>query len=149
MSILCTVGTSSFDTLVRHLDESVYCGLVHCQIGRGFYEPMNMRWDRWIQDIRSKYDEYELIITHAGAGTIYELLESGKRFIVVPNLDRPDTHQLEICKYLEEKNLANVAYGVAELLEMIKNPMPCESYEKPSFLGLNRIFNDYESWKNG
>ena len=43
----------------------------------------------------------DLIISHAGAGTILEVLRMGKRLVIVPNQALMDNHQVELAEELD------------------------------------------------
>ncbi|MDH7556770.1 MAG: PssE/Cps14G family polysaccharide biosynthesis glycosyltransferase [Candidatus Methanosuratincola sp.] len=96
--IFVTVGSvAPFDELIEELDRLAEIGSsgvrdLVMQIGNGKYEPKNSRWFRFEKDLSKWYSQAELIITHNGAGTLFEILPLGKKIIVVPN---PNTVQLE------------------------------------------------------
>ncbi len=109
MNILVTVGTTPFDNLILAVDQqlgSLY--QVVSQIAKGKYEPKSNHFFRFTDDIERYYQDADLIISHGGAGTIYRVLELGKKLIIVPNLDRIDHHQLDICDFMQKNNHAAV-----------------------------------------
>lgn len=96
--IFVTVGSvAPFDELIQELDGlaeidgGAVRGLV-MQIGNGKYVPKNAKWFRFENDLSTWYSQADLIITHNGAGTLFEILPLRKKIIVVPN---PNTIQLE------------------------------------------------------
>ena len=86
-------------------------------------------------------DEYELIVTHAGAGSIYGLLEKGKNLIVVPNLERDDKHQSEIAKFVEDNNYALVCWDISDLPKLINKSRTFKKnkYDKTDFFKYDEI----------
>lgn len=94
--IFVTVGSvAPFDRLIMKVDELAgrgELGDVVAQIGNGTYVPKNARWFRFEAGLTEHYRNADLIITHNGAGTIFELLALGRKVIAVPN---PDTIQME------------------------------------------------------
>ena len=136
--ILVTIGTGSFNSLIRCLDIKYSNFEIFFQTGASKYIPSHGDYSEKIVNISSKYNKFDLIITHAGAGTVYNLLEQKLKFIVVPNIERPDKHQLEIAKFLKKKNLCKVI-SIAEIEEIdIEN----------LFSELLKIkFNDYSKTK--
>ena len=63
----------------------------------------------WFENLETMIREVDLVITHAGAGNVFELLEIGsKPFIVVPNTQRSDKHQTELAWFLKNKDLCPV-----------------------------------------
>lgn len=106
MKVLATVGTGRFEALVKALDERHDPRLLiqhgagpapHLNAGLTYFHSL----DGWL-------DDFDLVISHAGAGTVYALLERGQPFCVVPNLDRTDDHQSDIANYLRGNALAPV-----------------------------------------
>jgi len=120
LMILITVGTTSFDGLIKSVD--LLCpnyGDILIQLADGDYLPNNYSWFRYDQDIDKLYDEAEIIVCHAGAGTIYKLLEKKKKIIVVPNLDRADVHQREIAEFVEINNYGLVCWDLSDLSDLL------------------------------
>jgi len=103
---LVTIGTTTFDSLIKALDKPSDCVSLKFQIAAGAYEPIYHAYERFIPDIKTSYSSYDFIITHAGAGSVYSLLEMGNKFAVVANTDRSDNHQLELCKFVHSNNYA-------------------------------------------
>jgi beta-1,4-N-acetylglucosaminyltransferase len=68
----------------------------------------------------TKYRSADVVIAHAGAGTIYQLLDMRKKSIIVPNLDPSDKHQLDIADFLLKYNYAFVAYNFNQILIFLK-----------------------------
>ena len=122
MKILITVGTTSFNSLIKYLDENLDKNTdVLFQIAKGEYIPKHFKYIEFTQDINILYDEADLIITHAGAGTIYKLLNLNKKILMVPNLERVDNHQIEIAEYMGTNNHAIYCKSFNEIIESIGN----------------------------
>jgi len=123
MKILVTVGTTSFDSLIAAVDE-----LAHefdnldiiSQIGQGAYQPVHHPFFKFERNILKKYADRS-VITHCGAGSVYQLLERGDPFIAVPNLERDDDHQKEIARYLEEEKFALVCQRPEDISSAFKS----------------------------
>ena len=135
MKILVTVGTTPFDELIKACDN--FFALkgdfqVVAQTGNGLYSPKYMTFFDFTDDIEKYYQWSDLIICHAGAGTVYKLLEKEKKMIVVPNLKRRESHQLDICRFLQENGLAMVLESLDDIRIQIKNiqNMKFEKYNK-------------------
>ena len=85
--------------------------------------------------IEELIDKANIIITHAGVGTITECISKYKKVIVVPRLkkylEHTNDHQLQITKEFELKNYIIPVYDIKNLknaLERIKHFKP-EKYE--------------------
>jgi beta-1,4-N-acetylglucosaminyltransferase len=119
VKILVTVGTTSFDSLVKFIDTHVaFIGHdIEFQIADGAYKPVNHFTFTFVdhETILAKYRSSDVVISHAGAGTIYQLLDMQKKSIIVPNLDRSDRHQLDIADFLLKYNYAFVAYNFNQI----------------------------------
>lgn len=123
MKLLVTVGTTKFDSLIRAVDH-VLDGYAKCdsvfQIADGEYIPKNGQYFDYIENIEQHYNPSDLVITHAGAGTIYRLLELDKKIIVVPNLDRVDKHQVDISNFMELGGHLLVARNVDSIADCME-----------------------------
>src|SRR5690606_1903962 len=94
------------------------------------------------------FDRYvqwaDVIVTHAGAGSVYSMLEAGKDIIVVPNIQRVDKHQLEIAEYVDSNRFGLVCYDVFGIVEVLERsteffPRHKERYLKESFFMADEI----------
>ncbi|KAK6590579.1 glycosyl transferase [Cryptosporidium xiaoi] len=139
MSILVTVGTTKFEELVKEVDRQEFhnkllilgYNKLIIQYGSGDYKPAERRV-KFGQDSSLEndleitsvsymkeiaYGDYDLIICHAGAGSILNSLRNNRRTIVVVNNKLMDNHQSELAfqlhndKYLiaiqDPKDLVN------------------------------------------
>ncbi|EGR3366126.1 glycosyltransferase [Vibrio parahaemolyticus] len=146
MNVLVTVGTTSFDTLIHAADliaEEKKNIKFLFQIGNGTYVPKNGKYVSFTNNIDSLYDKSDLVICHAGAGTIYRLLELEKKVILVPNLERVDKHQSDISLYMERGGYLSVAWSINDLKEVFErqdnfNPV---SFKKENFFKFEEIAN--------
>ncbi|MBC3618019.1 glycosyltransferase [Vibrio metschnikovii] len=139
MNILVTVGTTAFDELIVTIDqmcESDRSVNIFAQVSSSSkYTPKNFETFTFSDDFQSYVDAADLIVTHAGAGSVYSMLENGKRLVVVPNLIRADNHQLELAKYVQDKNFAVSCFNLAEIkycIDLAKNieffPYQCDKF---------------------
>ena len=138
MKILVTVGTTAFESLIRKIDEIASNDKVNSyifQCAHGVYIPSNGVSFKFSDDIENYYNDSDVVITHAGAGTIYRLLELRKKIIIVPNLERVDKHQADISEFMEEKNHALVSWSTDELESKIIDSIDFlpSMYKKDSF----------------
>jgi beta-1,4-N-acetylglucosaminyltransferase len=124
MNILVTVGTTKFDSLIRNVD--IYAGknssinFIFQISEKGQYFPSVGAYFDFSDKIDELYDSADLIITHAGAGSIYKLLEMQKKIIIVPNFERVDKHQSDISSFMEKNKHALVCSDVIEIGRFIE-----------------------------
>lgn len=89
-----------FDPLVKVIDrlvgEDIIKEPVVAQIGRGEYEPKNMRYFRFIKSLNKAYDAADIIISTGGAGTTIECVSRGKKLVVVENTTLMEGHQAQL-----------------------------------------------------
>ncbi len=144
MKILVTVGTTSFNGLLKVMDGIAkdfpnYC--ITVQTADSSYVPENCKTLRYVGNINDYYHAADVIVTHAGAGTVYTLLEMKKRFLVVPNMERKDLHQVELAKYLENNRYAKVAWELSEIQQLLQVIETAEfaSYKKEEFFMYDEI----------
>lgn len=127
MRVLVTVGTGCFDSLIKRCDrialDSHY--KFTFQIGKGAYQPIN----GYYFDFDSCLDvtDFDLVISHCGAGTVYKCLNSDISLIAVPNLERSDKHQSELGSYLQKHNFCSTCFDLENLERLIGD------YEKSSY----------------
>ena len=103
--VFVTVGNGKFDSLISEIDRLVACGVISgqvlCQIGHGKYEPKNCKWYRFKDSLEEDEKWADLVVSHGGPGTIFELLRIGKKVIALPNRNRTDVnHQVEFLEGL-------------------------------------------------
>ena len=131
--IFVTVGSSShgFDRILEVVDElkleKEINDKIIAQIGNSRYKPkkieMAFKFKSW-KEVNELYKKADMIISHAGAGTIITALKYNKPIICIPRLkefgEHTDNHQLEIANALEKKKKILVARNKNELLNCIK-----------------------------
>lgn len=148
MRFLYTVGTTPFNSLTD-LIITLYDGQEHdifmqtaCRVDSGAIKSIDFS-----SDFSSILNSYDTVVTHAGAGSIYSLLEQGKRLVVVPNTDRDDQHQVEIARYVEDNNFAIVCWNLEDLENCLDkvNSHDFERYTKDEFFKydeINRVIDE-------
>ena len=136
--IFVTVGThyQGFERLIKKMDE--IAGKIDeeviMQIGFTQYEPKNAKWFRFVEteeDILELYKKADIIVAHAGAGTLLTALSLGKPLVVVPRLkkfgEHVDNQQLELAEALESMGKAISIYDIEKLEDAIKIAMSMKS----------------------
>lgn len=142
MKILVTVGTTRFDSLITAVETSQFLQshevTVQCANGQ---KSKNFDCTEFIEDIDAAYQQADLIITHAGAGSVFRLLEAGQRILVVPNLEREDDHQKELAQFVDDSQYGLVCYDLARLDETLHRAatFSAEPYKKTEFHAAQEI----------
>jgi UDP-N-acetylglucosamine transferase subunit ALG13 len=127
--ILVTVGGQvAFDRLIRVVDE--WAGEagrsdVFFQVLDGQYEPTNGEWARTLT--RAEFDERfqtaDVIVAHAGMGTIITALETAKPVLVMPRRaalgEQRHDHHLAPAERFRERGQVHVAMDEAELRDAL------------------------------
>lgn len=130
LRIFLTVGTElPFDRLVHTVDEWAFernCAhLVDAQIGERAQPPKHIRWTSMLDgdDYSSFFDTTDLIVAHAGMGTIIGALEAARPLIVMPRSaclgEHRNDHQFATVARLEELGLVTVANNQRELTHLL------------------------------
>jgi UDP-N-acetylglucosamine transferase subunit ALG13 len=152
--IFVTVGGQlPFDRLVREVDQwAKEQGRddVFAQIGASDSPPEHIRWARFLSppEFKEKAREADVIIAHAGMGSILTALELGKPIVVMPrraNLgEHRNDHQSATVKHLhggvdvavasDEHELA----GFLDRLTELRSPTERQSEEYSRLLGFIR-----------
>ena len=145
MKVFVTVGTTVFDSMIKAADKCA--GVLKdyqftFQIANSKnYKPDNGLSFDFLDNIEDYYANSDVIITHAGAGTFYKLLEMHKKIIVVPNLERRDKHQADIARFAEENKYALVVWeldGLLAALRLVENFQP-NVFKKEHFFKAEEI----------
>ncbi len=123
--IFVTVGEQlPFDRLIRTIDEwasSSGRSDVFAQIGDGSYLPRHVAWERFLapDDFKKRLLAAQVIVAHAGMGSILTALECGKPVLVLPRRaalhEQRNDHQLATVRRLSERGLVQVAMDEEQL----------------------------------
>jgi beta-1,4-N-acetylglucosaminyltransferase len=146
MKILVTVGTTPFDSLIKYLDANLPHSLdAYFQISYAKYKPRNFEYIEFVSNINELYDQSDIIVSHAGAGSIYQLLEREKFLILVPNMDRIDEHQSDIANFMHKNHYAIAINDYQEILKTIENydSIQLQKFEKKDFFKASEIVNAF------
>lgn len=129
MKIFVTVGTDlPFNRLVRVVDEWAQASgrtNVFAQIGETDWRPAHISWSKFIQppEFTKHFSEADVVVAHAGMGTILSALQFEKPILVMPRRARlgeqRNEHQLATARRLSELGKVNVAMDEAELRTML------------------------------
>lgn len=144
MKIFVTVGTTAFDDLIKHMDNLSLEDEIIFQISDAHkYVPSNHKYFSFTDNIENYYNVSDIIITHSGAGSVYRLLELKKKIIIVPNMTRVDTHQMDLANYMKDNKFALVCTDLNELSDMLKNfnSIQIKEYKFDPFFKQNEIVN--------
>ncbi|MCV2883272.1 hypothetical protein OE749_01005 [Aestuariibacter sp. AA17] len=145
MMIFVTVGTTCFDELIGYMDVLAkhYEHQIILQTGPSTYIPSNASYFDFTNDIEAMYDKADIIVSHAGAGSTYKLLELEKPLILVPNLERVDKHQSDIATFMENNRHALVAWEYVQIPKMIdkivQNTVVLKPFKKKAFFAQERL----------
>lgn len=131
--IFATIGSSlPFDRLIRAVDELAPLWPERpffAQLGAGAYQPSNMRHARILSatEFMERVRSAELIIAHAGMGSLITALEVGKPIVIMPRRlahgEINTDHQIATAKRWVGKPGVHVAMDEAELGEAMASAM--------------------------
>jgi beta-1,4-N-acetylglucosaminyltransferase len=129
--IFVTIGTTiPFDSLIQKVDGLVEEGLISekviCQIGNGKYVPKNCEYFRFMPNIDDLVSKSSLVVSHGGTGSVFSLLEQGKKFVAVANPDAADKHQFEFLRRLSQDIPLHWASNLSDLNEVIQKARVAE-----------------------
>jgi len=124
--IFVTIGSMfPFDRLIRAMDDWAAAQpepveLV-AQIGEGSYRPAHMRWVPSLAraDYAGTVAAAELVVAHAGMGSVITAGEHGKPIVLLPRLgsrgEHTNDHQLDTARWLRGRPGIHVADAEADL----------------------------------
>ena len=123
--IFVTVGTElPFNRMVRVVDDWAKAAGrsdVVAQIGETDWQPTHIGWSKFLQppEFARHFAEAEVVVAHAGMGTILSALQWEKPLLVMPRRaslgEQRNEHQLATARHLSELGKINVATDEAEL----------------------------------
>ncbi len=128
--IFVTVGEQlPFDRLIKAVDDwaSDSGEEVYAQIGKTLLTPKTIKYKKHLDplEFNQAFHAADIIIAHAGMGTIITAIESGKPLLVVPRQARfgehRNDHQLATAKRFLEQGYISVAFDVPELIKKLEN----------------------------
>ena len=134
--VFVTVGTTSFDALIAATTTPEFnkqlatLGFdeLRLQVGRGAApaETDRTTWFRFAPTITEEMRAADVVISHAGAGSILEALELGKRLVVCVNDALMDNHQAELANALEARGhvVVSTVDDVAAALQRVVSLRP-------------------------
>lgn len=121
MNIFVTVGSTRYDSLFYAIEKALNDNHnAIFQIADGEYTHPTITTIRFVKNINEYYENADVVITHAGAGSVYTLLEMGKKVIVVQNTERVDAHQQDLVRFVEEEKYGLGCYDVSQIAEKVK-----------------------------
>lgn len=96
--IFLTTGSSNIDfsNMIRSLDKTNLSNMydIKMQLGNSKYHPKNAKWFQYTDNIYEYYQWADLIVSHSGAGTLFELLKLKKKAISISNNKTIDNNEL-------------------------------------------------------
>ncbi len=139
--IFVTVGHElRFDRLIRGLDEWVketsYKDIFAqvAELGEEGYKPRNFEWQSFLdpETFKARFDKADLIVAHAGMGTIITALTMKKPLLIMPRKgalkETRNDHQIATAEQFARRNGIYVANDETELGsvldQLITNPPP-------------------------
>ncbi|KAG5513433.1 hypothetical protein PMAC_001497 [Pneumocystis sp. 'macacae'] len=145
-TVFVTVGSTRFDALISSIQQKE---IQKALIRRGFskilvqygnsrnifndwqpVEGLKVNGFDYSKDIEKAFKESDLIISHAGSGSIIEALELKKQLIIVVNETLMDNHQTELTeemsrqKYLISSTPKNLLHAIENFDEKELKPFP-------------------------
>ena len=158
MIVFVTVGTTKFPELIEqvssrnfiaHLEQIGATELLiqHGSSSCSLSESSKIRATCF--DYSSSIAEHianaDLVISHAGSGTILERLHTGngRRLVVVVNENLMDNHQIELCTKLHQLEHLQACFRVENLCDAIRECMSrtFKPYPKPDDHALLRVLD--------
>ncbi|KDR81846.1 hypothetical protein GALMADRAFT_114604 [Galerina marginata CBS 339.88] len=158
MLAFVTIGSTRFDQLIASaftpkvlssLQRKGYTNLI-IQCGNSVFEfstvvqngatqtlnraGVDIEFYKFKPSLQGDYERADLVISHAGSGTILDVLRMGKPMIVIPNPTLLDNHQEELASALSEMRHLR-ATTVDDLPNAIEGFDPSEMKPFPPFDG--------------
>lgn len=128
--IFATIGSLfPFDRMVRLVDEMALTmpgETFFAQIGEGGYEPKNIPFAHMLtrREFMDKVREADLIVAHAGMGSVITAMECGKPIILLPRVlewgEHTTDHQMATARWLEGRPGIHVCWEDKDFPETVR-----------------------------
>jgi UDP-N-acetylglucosamine transferase subunit ALG13 len=114
-----------FDRLIHAMDQwaaDSHCDDVFAQVGRSTYKPQHLTFKSFISpaEFRQLVERADVVVAHAGMGTILTASELGKPILVMPRRaalgEHRNDHQLATIAGLQQRKIITVATDETELI---------------------------------
>ena len=130
--IFVTVGVGVSEEIVRKVDEIAprLNEKVFVLLGNTEYEPKNCKFVRSVKSIVPYVKRSRLVISHGGAGTLFECLDNGARVIAIAK-KHADDHQTDIIDKLSNEGYIIKCGNIENLEEYIHSKKLLKPYKKP------------------
>lgn len=122
--IVLQVGNGKHDNdELLNFKENQFNSQIEPEIRRAYREKMEIVAYRYKSSIKEDINEADLVISHAGAGSVMETLEAHKKLIVVINETLMNNHQLELAEKMFEEGylLYTTCSGLVDKIELIND----------------------------
>ncbi|WP_439489781.1 glycosyltransferase [Algoriphagus sp.] len=143
--IFLTIGTQEpFDRLISGMDyisEVLGLEVLAQTSANGTFQVRNMKTVDFLNpsEFNELFDKANLVISHAGMGTIITALVKNKHLIVFPRdrklKEHRSDHQNATAKYFEELGYISVARNVDELKELVEKFLKNDSMNSTPNIG--------------
>ena len=149
--ILVTLGTQdkSFERLLKALDNLIDKKIIQeevvVQAGYTSYESKNMKVFSYLpkEEFEKLIEECDLLITHAGVGSIMAGLKRKKKIIAIPRLakyqEHTNDHQLQIAEEFEKEGYL---LSVVDLKDLKKALNKAKKFNPKEYHGNNQKMLD-------
>lgn len=137
---LVTVGTEQFPfpRMLRVARDALRDVEVAWQTGSTPTESLGLRGDVrawWSGDeLAAAAREVDVVVTHAGVGSILMVLRAGGCPVIVPRMSRHgehvDEHQSELAEMLERRDLAVVVHPESDVRAAVERAMRCRAVRR-------------------
>lgn len=127
--IFVTVGTDMpFDRLIQAVEawaqKNDRCD-VFAQIGEGGWKPKYLEFQEFLEplEFKQRFEAADVIVAHAGMGTILSALHAGKPILIMPRKaslgEQRNEHQLATAKRMKELGLISVVQEKKNLVRKL------------------------------
>lgn len=152
MKIFVTIGTMrdlSFPRIFKAIDELCDEGFldgtnISAQMGTEPYQPRHFKGFGMLEEdaFKQLIIESDVIISHAGTGTVTTCLKLGKKVIVFPRMakykEHYDDHQIELSDVFTQKGYVLSAHNKDQLKTCLQE---LDSFNPQPFISNNQLMN--------
>lgn len=125
--VLCGTQKQQFTRMINTIAQIASEHDVFVQAGHTQYQSDKMQIFDFITNdqLTILYNRADLIVTHGGAGSVFQAIKANKKTLVVPRLEKyhehVDDHQLQLAKKLADLGYLQVFYDGDDFQKIFAN----------------------------
>ena len=122
--VLCGTQKQDFSRMITEVEKLAKNEKIIVQAGHTVYQSTDIEIFDFIsaEALKKLYDQADYIVTHGGAGSVFQAIKAGKRTLIFPRLQKygehVDDHQLQLASKLEKSGYLMVFHDGDQIVDI-------------------------------